>query len=242
MVEKNPDIKVLGEYVNIDTKIQVQCKKCGREYFATPDHLLNGEGCVICSHNHLAELYRSSKEELQAKLDEKGYPVIVLGEYINTKTNIKCHCKICDTDFEGKPINLLKGKRGCACLDKLESRGEQIIRMWLIENNINYIPQYSFKECCDKKPLRFDFFVPDKNLCIEYDGVQHFKVVDFSWKNTEESLKEAQNNFEQTQKRDKIKDDYCKENNINLLRIKYTEINNISQILEKKILNTDGRL
>ena len=154
MVEKNPDIKVLGEYVNIDTKIQVQCKKCGREYFATPDHLLNGEGCVICSHNHLAELYRSSKEELQAKLDEKGYPVIVLGEYINTKTNIKCHCKICDTDFEGKPINLLKGKRGCACLDKLESRGEQIIRMWLIENNINYIPQYSFKECCDKKPLK----------------------------------------------------------------------------------------
>lgn len=72
--------------------------------------------------------------------------------------------------------------------------------------------------------------------------MQHFKVVDFSWKNTEESLKEAQNNFEQTQKRDKIKDDYCKENNINLLRIKYTEINNISQILEKKILNTDGRL
>lgn len=72
--------------------------------------------------------------------------------------------------------------------------------------------------------------------------MQHFKVVDFSWKNTEESLKEAQNNFEQTQKRDKIKDDYCKENNINLLRIKYTEINNISQILEKKTLNTDGRL
>jgi len=47
----------------------------------------------------------------------------------------------------------------------------------LIKNNINFISQYKFKDCIfpdTKYPAIFDFYLPDKNICIEYDGEQHF--------------------------------------------------------------------
>ena len=70
------------------------------------------------------------------------------------------------------------------------------------------------------RPLPFDFYIPQYNLCIEFDGKQHFIPTDFKSNSTEE---EKLKYFELVQMRDNIKTDYCKNNNINLLRIKYTE-------------------
>ena len=76
--------------------------------------------------------------------------------------------------------------------------------------------------------LRFDFYIPSKNLCIEFDGKQHFEPYDFSGKLTK---KETLNEFENLKIRDKLKNDYCNKNNIKLLRIKYNE--NIKNKLNK---------
>ena len=57
------------------------------------------------------------------------------------------------------------------------------------------------------------------NLCIEYDGIQHFIPTSFKKESEEEKLK----NFEYVKKHDEIKNNYCKKNGINLLRIRYDE-------------------
>ena len=85
-----------------------------------------------------------------------------------------------------------------------------------MENNtINFVQEYRFEDCRYKLPLRFDFYIPEHNLCIEYDGIQHFKSFEFF--GGEDKLKI-------TQMRDEIKNDYCKKNGINLIRISYNEL------------------
>ena len=69
----------------------------------------------------------------------------------------------------------------------------------------------------DINPLPFDFYLPQLNKCIEYDGGQHYFPVDFAGK----GMEHAEEQFRKTQYRDKIKNDYCKNNGISLLRIPY---------------------
>jgi hypothetical protein len=65
-------------------------------------------------------------------------------------------------------------------------------------------------------------------MCVEFDGIQHFKPSSFGSDRSEEA---KQKNLENTQHRDRIKTDYCKEKGIRLLRIPYTEKHRISEIL-----------
>jgi len=122
--------------------------------------------------------------------------------------------------FEQTPDNHINKKTGCPICN--ESKGEKEIRIILNNLNIKYIKQKTFNNCKNKRKLPFDFYLTDYNLCIEFDGIQHFKSIEYF--GGEKVLKE-------TQKRDLIKNNYCKENNIKLLRIKYNE--NILKKLKK---------
>lgn len=119
-------------------------------------------------------------------------------------------------------------KTGCPTCSS--SKGEIAIEDFFLKNNMKYEKQKRFKDCRDKLPLPFDFYLPDFNLCIEYDGRQHFEPQ--PWSRTNKHAK--QNMFyelSETQRRDQIKTDYCKNNNINLLRIPYNKFNKIEKIL-----------
>ena len=74
--------------------------------------------------------------------------------------------------------------------------------------------------------MPFDFYLPDYNICIEYDGELHYKSIDFY--GGEEELMKQQN-------RDNIKTQYCKDNNITLIRIPYWDLNNINKILSENL-------
>ena len=104
-----------------------------------------------------------------------------------------------------------------------ESIGENKIKKFLTEKNINYEPQYSFSSCKNKVKLRYDFYLPKYNILIEYDGIQHFKPVDFFG---------GEKTFKETLKSDNLKNLYAKKNNVPLLRISYSKINEIDSILE----------
>jgi len=93
------------------------------------------------------------------------------------------------------------------------SYGEKIIFDILNENNISFIYDRSVLDCRKESKLRFDFYIPSKNICIEFDGIQHFKSVDFFG---------GEEEFEKTRMRDEIKNKFCILNNIKLLRIPYT--------------------
>ncbi|WP_075810135.1 hypothetical protein [Clostridium perfringens] len=124
------------------------------------------------------------------------------------------------------PRNL---KQSQSCPICSESKGERTIRSYLEKNNINFEQEYRFEYCKHKRGLPFDFYISNYNLCIEYDGEQHYKPKDFFG---------GEESFKITQKIDKIKNKFCINNNINLLRIPYHELGNIEEILDKEF----GRL
>ena len=96
----------------------------------------------------------------------------------------------------------------------------------LQKNKIKYETQKTFSGCEYKRKLKFDFYLSEYNMCIEYDGEHHFKEVKYY----------GGSDFLQVSKnRDLIKDSYCKNNNIILVRIKYTEFDKIEDIINKKM-------
>lgn len=110
------------------------------------------------------------------------------------------------------------------------SKGENKICEYLKTNDIDFEEQHRFKDCKYRKSLPFDFYIPSLNIAIEYDGKQHFEVVPFS-KDKSKNIE----NFERCQQNDRIKNKYCKDNNIKLIRIPYTDFDNIEKILDKMI-------
>jgi hypothetical protein len=131
-------------------------------------------------------------------------------DYNGNKINVTLICPI-HGEFKQKPNIHLQGK-GCPIC--CESKGEKIIREFLQKNKIIYKPQHKFNDCKYKNLLPFDFYLPDYNICIEFNGKQHYEPV--KWFGGEKSFKEQII-------RDKIKSEYCKNNNIRLIIIKYND-------------------
>lgn len=113
------------------------------------------------------------------------------------------------------------------------SKGVKEIEKYLKEKCIQYIQEFTFNDCRDINLLPFDFYLPKYNKCIEYDGEHHFRPVTFNGISKEE----AQKNHEMTVKHDFIKNQYCENNNISLLRIPYYEFKDIKNILDIFLLN-----
>jgi hypothetical protein len=113
-------------------------------------------------------------------------------------------------------------------IPKRISRGSIKVKEFLINNNITFIEEKSFESCKNINKLPFDFYLDKLNICIEFDGIQHFKSIDRFGGLTA---------FEKQQHRDFIKNKYCDDNNIKLLRIPYWEMDNIESILKKELKN-----
>ena len=119
------------------------------------------------------------------------------------------------------------GTQSCGCSSK--SVGENRIKEILKKLNINFEREKTFEDCINPdsgRRLRFDFYLPEYNCCIEYDGYTHFSS-NGGW-NTEENLAKIQHS-------DTLKNEYCANNYIKLIRIPYTDFKKINSdyILEK---------
>ena len=206
-------------YINAFTYVTITCPIHG-DFPQTPNDHLNGAGCRKCAFEKQTMRQRKSlnkfiKESRKVHGNKYDYSKV---NYINTDTEVIITCPI-HGDFPQTPyIHHISRKQGCSKCKS--SKGETIIRNFLIKHNIEFEEQKRFKDCKDKRPLPFDFYIPQYNLCIEYDGKQHFVPYDFAYKMTEE---QKLKNFNYIQSHDQIKNNYCKSHNINLLRIKYDE-------------------
>ena len=132
-----------------------------------------------------------------------------------------CQCK-CGNRISVFGTNLTRlHTTSCGCASR--SIGEENIENLLKSNGINYAREYTFSDLKDKKKLRFDFAIFDKNNTlshlIEFDGRQHNN--DYTPWNSEETLLERQS-------RDRLKDEYCQNNNIRLIRIPYEKRDTIT--------------
>lgn len=202
----NPNIEIIGEYINNNTGILCRCKVDEYEWSPAPSNLLAGKGCPICSGNK-----KKTHHEYVEEVAKVNKNVSVIDIYINATTPILHKCEIDGTQWRARPSHILEG-HGCpVCNDSI---GEKEVTQYLLNNKIEFISQHTFDSCKNKKKLPFDFYLPAYNACIEYDGLQHFKPVDHF--GGEEGFKQRQHN-------DSIKNQFCKLNNINLLRIRYDQ-------------------
>lgn len=176
-------------------------------------------GCKYCTNKMV------TIEDLK---NHKGLAtnVEVIGEYIKSNIPIECRCKICGNQWKDTPNHLQSG-RTCSCV--YYSIGERRIADILSKFNIKFIPQYNFVDCVYKNKLFFDFYLPEYNICIEYNGVQHYESVEYFG---------GEEKFNIQQERDDIKREYCKENNIKLIEIPYWEFKNIKNIIKNNVLKS----
>ena len=205
----HPDINPIEQYKGANTKIKHECNIDGYVWSATP-------ACVV-RHNcpRCAKRVRPTQDEYEERLYQVNPSIEVIGEYKNMSSKIMVRCKVDGHTWESNAELLLRGIRCPVCGSK--SLGEIMIKEFLDKHNIKYEYQKRFKECKLVRPLAFDFYIPESNTCIEYDGIQHFEPIDFAGRGE----KWANGMFAETQKRDQIKTDYCKENKIKLIRIPY---------------------
>lgn len=111
-------------------------------------------------------------------------------------------------------------------LNNKESKGEAEISKVLMNLNIHFIKEYKFDDCRNVKALPFDFFLPQWNLLIEFDGEHHFRYKGF-WNSGRTTL-------EITQKNDRIKNRFCKKNGLKLIRIPFNMVEKIERIINSE--------
>lgn len=142
--------------------------------------------------------------------------------YSKNKTTMwKCQCQ-CGKIINVQRNNLLSGNTtSCGC--KAFSKGEEKITNLLKDNNIDFQTQKTFDNCrfLDTNMLaRFDFYLPQFNTILEYDGEQHFRIGRGYYDNI--------NKFKKIQEHDNYKNQWCKENNISIIRIPYIHYDDIT--------------
>lgn len=208
----------IKDYKGMKEKCWFHCKKCNSNFLQLPSRLINQKiyGCNCCPTKKMTH------QEFLERLGEdclKEYAI--LDEYVNIDTKIRMQHLTCNTIFEIDPYHFIERykKTYCPICYYKKSKGEIIIGKFLSARNILFHKEFIFPDL----PLaRFDFYIPEKNMIIEYDGQQHYETIE-CW-GGEEALKEIQ-------KRDTIKNIYCINNNISLIRIPYYDFDLINQIL-----------
>lgn len=207
------------EYINCNQELEIICPN-GHNIKMSWKRFENGRRCPHCSERSWINR-KKNIESINEIISKEGYKF--LEEYTTAKTKMKCSCPNGHI-FEINWNNFKSGKRCPYCR---KSKGEEIIKSILEELKIDFIPQYKFKDCKDLLPLPFDFYLPNYNLIIEYDGEQHFDV--------NRAFNSNENKFWETVIHDAIKNAYCEDNNINILRIPFWKYNNIKEIIKNKL-------
>jgi len=217
------------EYVNNRTKVCIICPIHG-EFWQTPNMHLNGYGCRKCQYNYIGELFRKKTDKFieEAKEihgDKYDYSKV---KYKNDKTKV---CIICPKhgEFWQTPRMHLQGQ-GCPTCN--ESQLEILVRNILSKEKILFEEQKKFNWLKFKKSMRLDFYLPEYNVAIECQGIQHFIPVDFA----KRGKKWVNEQFILSQQRDKTKLKLCKENGIKLLYYSNLGIEYPYKVFENKEL------
>ena len=204
---KNIAIKRGGEclsinYINNKTKLKWKCSE-GHKWFAVPNHIKGGGWCPICAKTSSITI----KNMKEIAIERGGE--CLSDYYSNNKIKLIWKCAH-GHKWSATPISVKNNHTWCPICR--ESKGENIIRLFLEKNSIKYIKEKKFNDCKNTRRLSFDFYLPDDNMLIEYDGKQHHMSCQYYGGN---------NGFNYRMKNDKIKNEYCTSNNINLTRISY---------------------
>lgn len=164
-MEKSDDFLVDREFKikSSHDKIPCLCKKCKTTNYKTMYDYMKGQKCLCTTTNRIKEKF----------MCPDGIEIVGKYEGMHKNTLFRHSCGFV---WKAKPNNIKYGK-GCPKCNKRQSKGEQIIEQFLKKNNISY--EKEFNVVLEGNSLRTDFYIPEKDFHIEYQGIQHFEPVEF---------------------------------------------------------------
>lgn len=224
--DKNNTVLNPQDYRNASTKnLLIKCGDCGKIRKASLSSIMNSKGhCPECGAKYLGRQMALSPTEVEKRINSvNGNKLLNPEDYKSVGVkNLKIRCS-CGNIFTVSLGNYMWGTPNrCRFCSQKTSKGELKILTKLEDMGIKYEQEKCFSDCKDKRCLPFDFYLPDHNTIIEFDGQHHYFPT------------HSMCTYQYTIKHDKMKNEYCKQNHINLIRIPYWEYQNIDQILEEK--------
>lgn len=213
----NDAFDVIGEYIANDVKIALRCHKCGQIIYKRPSKMTSSrpEGCYFCTKKNRWKTTESFSEEV-----EERYPgqYVILGEYIKAREPLLVQHLRCGHTYKITPDNLLRGK-GCPyCSNRFSTYASEVEHIFA-KYNFKYEREKRYSDCKYKRVLPFDYYLPEYNACIEVDGEYHFQP------------SYGEEKLHIVQERDQIKEDYCRQHGIPLLRLPYFEQDNFENLI-----------
>jgi hypothetical protein len=222
-IARNKEGKCLSKiYINANINLLWECK-LGHKWLANANRIKNSnDWCPICSKNKKLTI-----EEMQ-KIAIEREGKCISKNYINCDTKLLWECQY-GHQWMALPKSIKYDNNWCPVCN--ESLGERAINNYLKQNNIIFEREKKFIDCRGKRRvLSFDFYLPENNALIEYDGKQHFMPVNFYGCSNEK----AQKTHFDSKENDNLKDKYCNDNSIQLIRIPYT-IKNVEEHLNNAL-------
>lgn len=217
-----------GEFEGIHSKILLKHIKCGHQYLVKFNNIINNNrGCPKCAGN-----IKKTKEDFQNLLDDKSNPgeYKVIGDYKNKDHPTEVIHNICNRTTKLTYGNVRGNRFGCKHCSM--SSGERKVNNILTDLGIDFVYQYQHDDCFDIVNLPMDFYFKfnNKEYIIEYDGRQHWLPI---FGNND---KEREENLIKTKEHDEIKNKFCKDNGIEMIRIRDLD----KDIIKNKIIKILG--
>lgn len=214
------------EYINANTKMRYHCPNHpDKDLYIRYSDLRNGVRCPYCSG-----VGRKTYEEVREEFNMRGYKLVSeKEEYVNACSILRYICPH-HPEYINK-IAYYNFYSGQGCPHCRSSKGENKIREWLKANEIDFKQQYKFDDLKDKRLLSYDFFLPDHNILIEYQGQFHDGTV-----RKLNSKIQTEEDLSRQQYRDELKRQYAKDHGFKLLEIWYWDYENIEEILKKEMI------
>lgn len=204
------EYSVKGTYYNSKTPIEVVHNTCMNRYKVSPSDFKSGKRCPKCAIKRRAKKTAKTTAKFSKEVQLLGSgDYQLMSEYKNWKTKVKILHKVCGRCYFVEPNSFIQGERCPGCKT---SHGENFIKKYLDDNYIIYEQQVKFMNLKDKRCLSYDFYLPNEDILIEYQGKQHYVPVERYGGN--EHLKVQQYH-------DILKYKYAYDNQIRLIEVNY---------------------
>lgn len=211
------------DYVDASSSLETECVKCGKIAKSNvTNRIINRRQCSKCIGNDVKTIEEFKKEVYE--LERNDYTVLSdLYTEAHAKNILIRHNK-CGNEYLISRNNFKKGRRCPYCN---MSKGEIQIEKFLINKNVEFESQKTFDDLLGigNGLLSYDFYLPQYNLLIEYQGEYH----------DGNTTNQTKFDLEKQQEHDRRKKEYANNNGYELLEIWYWDFNRIEYILEERL-------
>ena len=230
--QKHPHIKLI-HYDGINSKESLWlCTKHNKQFKKVLSTMLRTEesGCDECYKERMRRDFGCSEKEFETRLQQVHPSLELTSEYANFTTPVTIYCNDHNCEFQTMPQDILK--RVSCCPKSFKTYKEEAMCSLIESWGYNIDRQHAFNNCKDINVLKFDCYLTDFNTVVEYDGENHYFPVKYG----AQSYEDARRKHEYTKRHDEIKNEFCKKNKINIIRVPYFEFENMDSFLFDKFV------